>query len=103
MTGPAATPPVVLTIGGADSGGCYGVATDLRTVAALGGHGTAALTVVTAQNTTGLLGAHPVPLPLIEAQLDAVLAKSLPAAPLLGGMPQVNAAAALADYDKPVA
>lgn len=35
-------------------------------------------------------------------QLDAVLAKSAPAAPLLRGMPQVNAAA-LAAYDKPTA
>lgn len=98
MTGPAATPPVVLTIGGADSGGCYGVATDLRTVAALGGHGTAALTVVTAQNTTGLLGAHPVPLPLIEAQLDAVLADFDVAAVKTGMLGRVEVVALLARY-----
>lgn len=35
-------------------------------------------------------------------QLDAVLAKSLPAAPLLGGLPRVNSAE-LSDYDKPTA
>ena len=35
-------------------------------------------------------------------QLDAVIAKATPAAPLLHGMPTVNREA-LADYDKPVA
>ncbi|MEZ5264959.1 MAG: bifunctional hydroxymethylpyrimidine kinase/phosphomethylpyrimidine kinase [Acidimicrobiales bacterium] len=73
MTDGVATPPVVLTIGGADSGGCYGVPTDLRTFAALGVHGTSALTVVTAQNTLGLRNAQPIPIDLIAAQLDAVL------------------------------
>jgi hydroxymethylpyrimidine/phosphomethylpyrimidine kinase len=68
-TGPA----VALTIGGSDSGGCYGVQADLRTFAALGVHGGAAFTLLTAQNTTDLRSAHVVPVDFVVAQVEAVL------------------------------
>jgi len=67
------TPPVVLTIGGSDSGGCYGVQADLRTLAALGVHGACALTVVTAQNTVELRRATWLPVDMIAAQIEAVI------------------------------
>ncbi len=67
------TPPVVLTIGGSDSSGCYGIHADLRALASRGVHGASALTVITAQNTTGLHAAATVPLDLVEAQINAVL------------------------------
>ena len=67
------SPPVVLTIGGSDSGGCYGVQTDLRVFAARGVHAASVLTVVTAQNTVSLRAAMPLPVELVEAQLEAVL------------------------------
>lgn len=79
------TPPVVLTIGGSDSSGCYGVQADLRALAARGVHGACALTVVTAQSTTELRNAVAVPVEAIEAQIDMVLA-DLPVGAVKTGM-----------------
>lgn len=66
-------PPTALTIAGSDSGGCAGVQADLRTFAALGVHGTSAITAVTAQNTRGVAAFEPVSGRLIASQIDAVL------------------------------
>ncbi|WP_433374426.1 bifunctional hydroxymethylpyrimidine kinase/phosphomethylpyrimidine kinase [Actinoplanes sp. CA-142083] len=67
------TPPVVLTIAGSDSGGGAGIQADLKTFAALGAYGTSVITAITAQNTVGVTAIHPVPIEIVEAQLDAVL------------------------------
>ncbi|MFT7476244.1 MAG: hydroxymethylpyrimidine kinase/phosphomethylpyrimidine kinase [Verrucomicrobiales bacterium] len=67
------TPPVALTIAGTDSGGNAGLAADLKTFAAHRVHGVFAVTVVTAQNTTGIVSAVPMERSLIEAQIDATL------------------------------
>ncbi|HET9169059.1 MAG TPA: bifunctional hydroxymethylpyrimidine kinase/phosphomethylpyrimidine kinase [Actinospica sp.] len=61
----------VLTIAGSDSGGGAGVQADLKTVQALGAHGMSAVTVVTAQNSTGVRGAWPLPPEAVEAQFRA--------------------------------
>lgn len=68
------TPPVVLAIAATDSGGGAGLAADLTTFAALGVHGTCVVTAVTAQDTIGVHGIHPIPAEMVGAQLDAVLA-----------------------------
>jgi hydroxymethylpyrimidine/phosphomethylpyrimidine kinase len=68
------TPTVVLTIAGSDSGGGAGIQADLKTFAALGAYGTSVLTAVTAQNTLGVTAIHPIPVEVVAAQLDAVLA-----------------------------
>ena len=63
----------VLVIAGSDSGGGAGVQADIKTITALGGYAMTAITAITVQNTRGVLGVHPVPLPVIEAQGRAVL------------------------------
>jgi hydroxymethylpyrimidine/phosphomethylpyrimidine kinase len=79
------TPPVVLTIAGSDSGGGAGIQADLKTFAALGAYGTSVVTAVTAQNTLGVTAIHPVPVDVVAAQLDAVLA-DFPVAAVKVGM-----------------
>ncbi|WP_419919006.1 bifunctional hydroxymethylpyrimidine kinase/phosphomethylpyrimidine kinase [Candidatus Poriferisocius sp.] len=78
-------PPVALTVAGSDASGGAGVAADLATFAALGVHGTAVITAVTAQNTTGVQGVHPIPADFVARQLDSVLG-DLPVAGVKTGM-----------------
>lgn len=66
--------PIVMTIAGSDSGGGAGIAADLKTFAALGVHGTCAITSVTAQNTTGVLETFDLPPAAVASQIDAVCA-----------------------------
>jgi hydroxymethylpyrimidine/phosphomethylpyrimidine kinase len=80
-----ATPPVLLTIAGSDSGGGAGIQADLRTFAALGAFGASVITAVTAQNTLGVRAIHQVPTDVVSAQLDAVL-EDLPVAAIKVGM-----------------
>ena len=61
-----------LTIAGSDSGGGAGIQADLKTFAALGVHGTSAITALTAQNTQGVTAVHAVSAKHIRAELDAV-------------------------------
>ena len=65
--------PVALTIAGSDSGGGAGIQADLKTFAALGVHGTSAITAITAQNTIGVTGILELPTSLIRQQIDAVV------------------------------
>jgi hydroxymethylpyrimidine/phosphomethylpyrimidine kinase len=64
--------PIALTIAGSDSSGGAGIQADLKTFAALGVYGASAITALTAQNTTGVRGVHPVPADVVTAQIDAV-------------------------------
>jgi len=66
------TIPVALTTAGSDSSGGAGIQADLKTFAALGVYGASAITALTAQNTKGVAGIHPVPADFVTAQLDAV-------------------------------
>ncbi len=63
----------ILTIAGSDSGGGAGVQADIKTISALGGFATSAVTAITAQNTLGVMAVHPIPIDIIRAQIDAVL------------------------------
>jgi len=63
----------VLTIAGSDSGGGAGVQADLKTFAALGMHGTAAITAITAQNTLGVQAVHDLPEGAVIDQIRAIL------------------------------
>ena len=64
----------ILIIAGSDSSGGAGIQADIKTVAMLGGHPMTAITAVTAQNTLGVDGIHPIPAEMILAQIDAVIA-----------------------------
>jgi hydroxymethylpyrimidine kinase/phosphomethylpyrimidine kinase len=65
--------PVALTIAGSDSGGGAGIQADLKTFAALGVHGTSAVTAITAQNTTGVTDILELPVELVRKQIAAVV------------------------------
>ncbi|MDE2063508.1 MAG: bifunctional hydroxymethylpyrimidine kinase/phosphomethylpyrimidine kinase [Bradyrhizobium sp.] len=66
------TVPIALTIAGSDSSGGAGIQADLKTFAAFGVYGASVITALTAQNTRGVTGIHPVPPAFVTAQLDAV-------------------------------
>src|SRR2546423_9748744 len=66
-------PARILIIAGSDSGGGAGIQADIKTVTMLGGHAMTAVTAITAQNTVGVTGVHPVPAEMILAQMDAVI------------------------------
>jgi hydroxymethylpyrimidine/phosphomethylpyrimidine kinase len=63
----------VLAIAGSDSGGGAGIQADIKTITALGGYAASAITAITVQDTLGVHAIHPVPAPIIAAQIRAVL------------------------------
>jgi len=64
--------PNVLSIAGSDPSGGAGVQADLKTFAALGCHGMAVITTLTAQNSRGVRAIHAPPPEFLAAQIDAV-------------------------------
>ena len=63
----------VLTIAGSDSGGGAGIQADIKAISAMGCFAASAITAITVQNTLGVEAVHPVPLDILEGQIDAVL------------------------------
>src|ERR1700751_2567814 len=68
-----ATPPILLTIAGFDPSCGAGTAADLKTFAAHGCYGVAAITSLTVQNTQGVESVHNTPSAELRAQLDALV------------------------------
>ena len=66
------TTPRVLAIAGSDPSGGAGIQADLKSIAANGGYGMAAITALTAQNTRGVRAVHVPPAEFLTAQLDAI-------------------------------
>ncbi|MEV7828903.1 bifunctional hydroxymethylpyrimidine kinase/phosphomethylpyrimidine kinase [Microbacterium enclense] len=64
--------PRVLSIAGTDPTGGAGVQADLKSIAAFGGYGMAAVTALVAQNTLGVREVHVPPTAFLDAQLRAV-------------------------------
>lgn len=94
------TPPAVLTIGGTDPCGAYGVMADLKTFGALGVYGQAVITVVTAQNSRGWWGSVPISAEMIGQQLRAVLEDYGSSAVKTGYLGRLEAIQAVADIFK---
>lgn len=67
------TYPRVLTIAGSDSGGGAGIQADIKAISATGSYAASAITAVTVQNTVGVEDVHPIPVPILSAQIAAVL------------------------------
>lgn len=64
---------IALTIAGSDSGGGAGIQADLKTFEAYSVFGASVITAITAQNTQGVQGSWPVPVEMVDQQLQSVL------------------------------
>ncbi len=66
-------PPRILIVAGSDSGGGAGIQADIKTVMALGGYAGTAITALTAQNTLGVRGIHPIPPEFVALQMTTFI------------------------------
>jgi hydroxymethylpyrimidine/phosphomethylpyrimidine kinase len=62
----------VLSIAGSDPSGGAGIQADVKSIAAHGGYGMAAITALTAQNTLGVSAVHVPPVEFLRQQLEAI-------------------------------
>jgi hydroxymethylpyrimidine/phosphomethylpyrimidine kinase len=90
------TTPIALTIAGSDSSGGAGIQADLKTFAAFGVYGASVITALTAQNTRGVAGIHPVPADFVTAQIDAVFSDLAVKAVKIGMVAQLATVDAIA-------
>lgn len=89
---------VALTIAGSDSGGGAGIQADLKTFAALGIHGTSAITCVTAQNPKRVTGIQPIRADMVRRQIEAVFDELPPAAVKTGMLYSAEIVAVVAKF-----
>lgn len=93
-----ATPPILLSIAGFDPSCGAGIAADLKTFAAHGCYGIAAITSVTIQNTQGVEAVHNTPTAELRAQLDALVKDSVIDAVKVGMLGNRGNAVAVAEF-----
>ncbi|HWC61218.1 MAG TPA: bifunctional hydroxymethylpyrimidine kinase/phosphomethylpyrimidine kinase [Verrucomicrobiae bacterium] len=92
------TIPIALTIAGSDSSGGAGIQADLKTFAALGVHGTSALTCVTAQNPRRVLAIQACRPEIVRGQIEAVMEELPPAAVKTGMLYSAEIIRVVADF-----
>jgi hydroxymethylpyrimidine/phosphomethylpyrimidine kinase len=80
------TPPIVLTIAGSDPSGGAGIQGDLKTFHQHGAYGTAVITLLTAQSSTGVARTEVLDPELVAAQLDVLLDDVTPVAAKTGAL-----------------
>jgi hydroxymethylpyrimidine/phosphomethylpyrimidine kinase len=66
--------PNLLSIAGSDPSGGAGLQADIKTFAAFGCYGMAAVTALTVQNTRGVASIHPIAPEIVAAQVESVFA-----------------------------
>ncbi|MDO5066614.1 MAG: bifunctional hydroxymethylpyrimidine kinase/phosphomethylpyrimidine kinase [Propionibacteriaceae bacterium] len=91
------TPKVALSIAGSDPSGGAGIQADLKTFAAFGVHGCAALAGLTVQNTVGVKAAQALDPAFVTAQVAAVVDDFKVSATKLGMLTNAGIATAVAD------
>ena len=89
--------PNILSIAGSDPGGGAGIQADLKTFAALGCYGMAAITALTAQNTRGVRAVHLPPADFVAAEIEAIFADIEVAAVKIGMLGSAAAVGAVAE------
>ena len=87
----------VLIIAGSDSGGGAGIQADIKAVTMLGGHAMTAITAITAQNTLGVQGVHPIATDMVLQQIDSVATDIGVDAVKIGMIGSAETAAAVAE------
>ena len=78
------THPAVLVIAGSDSSGGAGLARDLETLKDFGAEPLLVVTAVTAQSHARVRAVHPVPPPMLRAQIEAAFEARIPDAIKIG-------------------
>jgi len=92
------TPPLVLTIAGFDPSSGAGITADIKTVAAHGCYGVAAITALTVQSTAGVKQVTPVDPVLLRKTLEMLVADVKVAAVHVGMLGSGEIAAVIADF-----
>lgn len=92
------TPPVVLTIAGFDPSSGAGVTADVKTIAAHGCYGVAAITALTVQSTLEVTQVTPIDPKLLRKSLDALVADVKVSAVHVGMLGSGEIAAVIADF-----
>ncbi|MBZ5621644.1 MAG: bifunctional hydroxymethylpyrimidine kinase/phosphomethylpyrimidine kinase [Acidobacteriia bacterium] len=89
-------PPVALTIAGSDPSGGAGIQADLKTFHQFGVYGEAVITLLTVQNSVGVLRVEVMPPDLVLEQIAAVLEDIPPDAAKTGALGSVEVVRAVA-------
>lgn len=92
------TPPVVLTIAGFDPSSGAGATADIKTIAAHGCYGVAALTALTVQSTSGVKRSEPVDVALLRESLEEINQDSKISAVHVGMLGTAAVAGSVAEF-----